>query len=231
MFIDMHAHTGKISICCQAGRDEILKTAKEVGFDAVVITNHYTAPYFTEDSHKAWIEKYIKEWDLCRKAGENIGIKVFCGIEVTFEKDFKVHFLIYGADEAFLRNNLFLCYKTQEELFRLCEENGCVLVQAHPFRNGSSVMDTSLLHGIEINCHPKYKNSYAEDLIKIAAENNLLLTVGCDYHADTYRPLGGMFLPDSIKTDKELADFIKLKNPTKLQIQEPLDKSIYEKEF
>ncbi len=221
MFTDMHLHTSGISRCAKKPYNEMLDNAKENGYDAVVISNHYTKAYFTEENHSEWIEEYLCEFYKCEKYGKEIGIKVFFGIEVTFEESPAVHFLIYGADEHFLRKNQFLCFKTQKELYNLCRENGCVLVQAHPFRGGASVMSPELLDGIEINCHPGHGDSHSEEIIKIAKENNLALTVGCDYHADNYRPLGGMFLPDYINSGKELADYIIKKEKTKVQIQEP----------
>ncbi len=226
MFTDMHAHTGAISYCCKANAEEIILTAKKKGYDALVITNHYVKNYFTEENHKEWVEKYIAEWYACKALGKAHGVKIFSGVEVTYSRDSRIHLLIYGADERFLRENLFLCDMTFEELYDLCQKNGCVLVQAHPFRNGTSPIDSKFIDGVEINCHPIYKNSFAEEIKKFAKENDLILTVGCDYHNDTPRVRGGMFLPDSISTEKELVDYLKKKIPTKIQIDEPKDGKI-----
>lgn len=226
MFIDMHVHTGGISNCCKVDYRKTMEIARQIGYDAVVITNHYTKSYFTEDNYDEWIERYIKEFYNCYHYGKEIGIKAFFGIEVTFEEEPRIHFLIYGADEQFLRDNKYLCNKSQKELYRLCHENNCILVQAHPFRAGASVMDTDFLDGIEINCHPLYGNSYSDEILNIANSNNIAVTVGCDYHADTYRPKGGMFLPDYIDSNKKLADYIIKKEAVKVQIHEPIDESI-----
>lgn len=228
MFVDMHVHTGGISLCCKIDYTKALEVSKENGYDAVVITNHYTKSYFTDKNYDQWIEKYIEEFYKCRKYGQEIGIKCFFGIELTSEENPCVHFLIYGANEQFLRNNKLLCDKTQEELYRLCRENDCALVQAHPFRGCAVVQNTDFLDGVEINCHPLYKNSYYEKIIMIAKEKNIAVTVGCDYHGDTYRPKGGMFLPDYIENGKELADYILKSNKMKVQIHEPRDNVIRE---
>ncbi len=226
MFIDMHAHTGAISRCCRADAKKIILTAKEKGYDALVITNHYTSNYFTEENHREWIEKYIDEWHNCKALGKRLGVKIFSGVEVTYSRDPKIHLLIYGADEAFLRKNLFLSEMELGGLYALCKVSGSVLVQAHPFRNGSTPLDPDFIDGVEINCHPAYKNSFAEEIKRIAAENDLIVTVGCDYHNDTERAVGGMFLPDFISTEGELADYLKQKLPAKIQIEEPKDGKI-----
>ena len=161
MLIDLHAHTGAISKCCLEDAETIIKTAKKSGFDGLAITNHYTSDYYDDSLYEEWIEKYIMEWEKCRMLGDRHGIRIFCGVEVTMDiVDPKLHMLIYGTDEAFLRNHPKLCEKKLEELYGLCKQYNCALVQAHPFRNGTTIQDTRYLDGLEVNCHPKYHNSY-----------------------------------------------------------------------
>ena len=57
--------------------------------------------------------------------------------------------------------------------------------------------------------------------MEIAAENKLLLTCGGDYHADTYRPHCGMYLPDDIGNNNELRDYLLDTKEVKLCIHEP----------
>ncbi len=221
MFIDMHVHTAGISHCCLIDyRDNLLK-AKQMGYGGVVITNHYTNDYWANQTYNDWIEKYIQEYKNCLEYGKKIGVKTFFGIEVTWAQDKRVHLLIYGADENFIRKNKFLCDKTQKELYEICNQNGCALVQAHPFRHGTTVLDPKYLHGIEINCHPLYRNSFSKEIIECAKKANVAVTVGCDYHADTDRVQGGMFLPDSINSEKQLAQYIVKKQRVQVQVQEP----------
>ncbi len=222
MLVDLHAHTKGISPCCRADAENVIKTARQHGLDGLAIANHYVSTYFMPDSYDGWIEKYIAEWELCQKLGEKYSVKIFNAIEVTMDSSPNIHMLIYGASSAFLRNNPMLCEKSLAELFSICQANGCCLIQAHPFRNGATVQDTSLLHGLEINCHPKYKNSYADDVLSIAKKHRLAVTVGCDYHADTPRVKAGTFLPDGINDDKALASLLLNASVFELQIQEPL---------
>jgi hypothetical protein len=74
--------------------------------------------------------------------------------------------------------------------------------------------------GIEINCHPLYGNTYSNEIIKIAKQNNLIITCGGDYHHDTYRPKCGVYFPDDIKSNKDLKDYLVNSNEIKLCIQE-----------
>lgn len=228
MLVDLHAHSKGISSCCKIGADKVVDTAKEYGFGGLAIANHYVSSYFTGETYHDWIEKYIAEWRLFEALGQEKGLQIFKAIEVTLEQDPRLHMLIYGADEAFLRNYPLLCDKTLPELYELCEGNGCALVQGHPFRGGATVQDTNFLHGVEINCHPNYKNSFADQLLQRAKSARLSVTVGCDYHADTYRPRGGMLLPDTVKTDRDLVQYILHAKTFHLQIHEPADGELYQ---
>ena len=221
MLIDLHAHSSGISRCCQIPAEEVLKTAKEYGIDGIVLTNHYQKSYLQNDDADAFAKAYVEEFHYTEKIAEELGLKVFFGVEVTTELYKNVHMLVYGVSEKFVLENPRVFELNQEELYKLVKVYGGVLVQAHPFRNGCTVLDTAYLDGVEINCHPLYGNSYQKDLMEIAAENKLLLTCGGDYHADTYRAHCGMYLPDDIGDNNELRDYLLDTKEVKLCIHEP----------
>lgn len=221
MLIDLHAHSSGISRCCQIPFEEVLRQALSVGIDGIALTNHYQKSYVTDGTYTKFAEKYIEEFYSAHKYGEKIGCRVFFGIELTTEKYPNVHMLIYGTEPEFLIKHPTLFDATQQELYRTVKENGGILVQAHPFRNGTSVLNTDFLDGVEINCHPIYKKSYSEELTEIARKNRLILTCGGDYHADTYRPKCGMYLPDGLQNTAELKNFLLSDCEKRLCVQEP----------
>ena len=137
------------------------------------------------------------------------------------EKYPKVHMLIYGVEPSFLESISGICDLTQSELFDLVKKNGGILVQAHPYRNGTTVLDPRFLDGVEISCHPLYEKSYIEVLLPFAKENSLCVTCGGDFHADTYRPKCGMYIPESVKNELDLAEFIKGKKDIVICHHEP----------
>ncbi len=231
MLIDLHAHTKGVSHCCRIEAEDNIILAREVGFDGLAITNHYVSTYYDNSTYDEWIEKYIAEWELCRRLGEKHGLRIFCGVEVTMDYDPRLHMLIYGTDAEFLRKYPHLGSRPLSELHGICREAGCPLIQAHPYRGGTTVQDVRYLDGVEVNCHPLYKNSFREDVIAVAKQNGLALTSGCDYHKDTYRATGGSLLPDSIVTDRDLADYILTSRRFSLRVHEPLDGEIYNVEY
>ncbi len=221
MLVDLHAHTSAISPCCQRTAEEVFAEAKEKGIDGLVVSNHYDSGYFDEGTYHGWIERYIEEVERCKKVARSLNMKCFFGVEVTMEYDKRLHLLIYGADGEFLRKNPYLSKMSQRQLFEACNAWGAALVQAHPFRYDVGIRDTRYLHGVEINCHPLYGDSHAGEVLAAAGEKNLAVTVGCDYHGDTYRPSAGSVLPDELDTDGALAAFIRAQKVFPFQIHEP----------
>ena len=221
MLIDLHAHTSGISRCCRIPIPEVLRQTLDNGMDGIVLTNHYQKSYIQDGRFDEFIQKYIDEFHATKAYGDATGCTVLFGIEVTMERYPKVHMLIYGADPEFLKENPRLFDCTQEELYALVKAEHALLIQAHPFRNGTTVLDPDFLDGVEISCHPLYGNSYTKELLAIAEKENLIVTCGGDFHADTYRPKCGMFLPDGIRDHIGLRDYLLSSEETKLCIQEP----------
>lgn len=222
MLIDLHAHTSGISKCSRLAAPEIIVRAKAHEMDGIVLTNHYQKSYFTDEEISEFVDAYVNEYYYAKKIGEEFGVKVLYGIEVTMEQYHKVHMLIYGVGTEFLKKHPTVYDYTQEELYKVVKSEGGVLVQAHPFRGGTTVLDTAYLDGIEISCHPLYKNSYTEEIIRIASENNLAVTVGGDYHGDTLRPKCGMYLPCDIDSIG-LGRYIASAKSVKLFVEEAFD--------
>ena len=221
MLIDLHAHTSGISKCCQISAPEVVKRAHDIGLGGIVLTNHYQKSYIENGDVRSFAQQYIEEYYYTKKCGEKIGCKVFWGIEVTMEQYPNVHLLIYGVDTEFVMKYPLLFDYTQEELYSIVKQNGGILIQAHPFRNGAHVLDTDFLDGVEINCHPLYGNSYSTELLEIACKNGLLVTCGGDFHADTYRPYCGTYLPDEVYKSYEIGKYLCSTNEIRLCIQEP----------
>ena len=221
MLIDLHAHSSGISRCCKIPYCQVLAQALDFGMNGIVLTNHYQESYMRGNDADDLAERYIEEFYKTQRYGEEIGCKVFFGIEVTPVWHPDVHLLVYGVGPEFLRTHPRLFDYSLEELYRLVKDHRGVLVQAHPFRNGTTVMDTAYLDGVEINCHPLYGKSYSQELLEIAKEKKLLVTCGGDYHADTYRPKCGMFLPDDLADHNDFRDYLLSPEQKKLCIQEP----------
>ena len=221
MLMDLHAHSAGISRCCRIPADEVLRHALACHIDGIVLTNHYQKCYIEDGNAAAFAERYITEFYTAEEFGKQLGCKVFFGVEVTPEFAPNVHLLVYGVEPAFLREHPCVYDYTLPELYAAVKEHNGLLVQAHPFRNGATVQDTAYLDGVEVNCHPIYGKSYCDELLEIAKANGLLVTCGGDYHADTYRPQCGVFVPDTVDTMQDLCAYLLADGEKSICVQEP----------
>ena len=221
MLIDFHTHSKGISRCCQIEGKDMVKVVLDNGMNGIILTNHYDKNYVENNDSLAFAKKYIAEYHSVKEYGALIGIKAFFGIELTMAKHNNVHMLIYGVSEEWLLEHSDIYDYTQKQLFDLVKEAGGILVQAHPFRNGKDVLlDLNLMNGVEVNCHPLYDETHLNKLSNMAHENNILLTCGGDFHADTHRPKCGVYLPDFLQTTKEIVDYLIDAKTINLCIQE-----------
>lgn len=220
MLIDLHAHSSGISRCCRIDAEEVIRTAKGIGLDGIVLTNHYQKNYVTDGDYDAFAARYMREFEHARDFGAQLDFHVLFGIEVTAERYSGVHLLIYGAHESFLTKHPKIFDASQEEMYEIAHENGAVLIQAHPYRRQDRLLCPAYLDGVEISCHPLYEGTHLDALTRVAEENGLILTCGGDYHADTYRPYCGMYLPDSITEGRALGSYLASAEKVCLAVQE-----------
>jgi predicted metal-dependent phosphoesterase TrpH len=231
MLIDLHAHTSGISKCCRIPAPEVLRIAKENGIDGIVLSNHYQKSYVKDMTVADFASKYIEEYAYTKSLADEMGMKIFFGIEVTMSKCDDAHVLVYGLTPVFLREYPDLYDYTLEELYTLVRARGGALVHAHPYRHGKDVLDLNYLDGVEVNCHPLYDDTHCDRLYEIAKNAGVMLTCGGDFHADTYRPKCGVFLDDSIKTEQDLAKYILTAENVKLRVHELRTPEYTDREF
>lgn len=219
-FIDMHAHTSGISKCCRLPGDQILHIAKEYGYNGIVLSNHFAKSYLEMSGYDAFVDRYLAEYESVKRYGETLDVTVFFAVELTMEYDQRVHILLYGADGAFLHAQKELYMFSAGELYQVCHDHGILVIQAHPYRNGTQPLPIDCVDGYEVNCHPVYDKTYSGELLSAQQKNGKILTCGCDYHGDSYRARGGVFLPEWVRTGKELVQYLKEADHIELQVQE-----------
>ena len=221
MLIDLHAHTSGISKCCRIPAPEVLRIAKENGIDGIVLANHYQKSYVKDMTVADFASKYIEEYAYTKSLADEMGMKIFFGIEVTMSKCDDAHVLVYGLTPVFLREYPDLFDYTLEELYKLVRVRGGALVHAHPYRHGKDVLDLDYLDGVEVNCHPLYDDTHCNRLYEVAKNAGVMLTCGGDYHADTNRANCGTYIPDSISDSIAIGEYIRSTDEIRFLMQEP----------
>jgi hypothetical protein len=201
---ETHLHTYPVSACAHATVRENLEAYKALGFDGVFITNHFLdgnigidhrAPYETR------INFYFSDYEEAKRIGEEIGIAVFDGLEMSFAG---TDFLVYG-----LHKDWFLAHPEYESMPKTTQlpyfmEHGALVIQAHPYREAAYIDHIRLfprsVHGVEVfnACRTDLENRMA---LHYADSYGLIHFHGSDDHTGGHlKRYGGM------ETDTPLVD-------------------------
>lgn len=211
---ELHAHTSEVSPCGHVTAPEVAERFIAEGYSSLVITNHY-CDYVIDNLKGSWQEKmdyYVYPYHLMKEyAGDRLN--VILGCELRFEGSIN-DYLIYGMTEEFLRQNPDLHKMNLRTFADLAHESGMLVVQAHPFRNGITIVNPALLDGMEtFNGTPSYdgRNRVAEEWAK---QYGLIRTSGSDFHNPDQRGYGGILTNAAIRTGEELVAVLKSGNYT-----------------
>ncbi len=206
---ETHLHTFPVSRCAGATVEENLEFYKELGYDGIFITNHFLDGNINIDSEKPYKEKiefYFSDYEKALEIGKAIGIKVFCGIELSYGG---TDFLVYGLDKKwFIAHPEIMNMKKSDE-FAFMIESGALIIQAHPFREASYIDHIRLfprhIHGVEIVNASRVEEE--NDMAKIYCEHyGLIEFAGSDNHSGSKKKkLAGVCFDEPIC---DIEDFI-----------------------
>ena len=216
---ETHLHTFPVSRCAKADVQESLEFYKTLGYDGVFITNHFLDGNINiekENSYEDKIEFYFSDFEKGIEIGRTLGIKVFCGIELSYDG---TDFLVYGLDkEWFLAHPEIMNMKKSDEL-ALMMDSGALIIQAHPYCEASYIDHIRLfprnVHGVEIiNAS---RTEAENNMAKIYAENyDLINFAGSDNHsASKQKKLAGVCCEKPICS---IEDFISKVKGNKIKI-------------
>ena len=216
---ETHLHTFPVSRCATSTVEENLAFYKKLGYDGVFITNHFLDGNINIDSQKSYSEKiefYFSDYEKGVEIGEKLGIKVFCGVELSYKG---TDFLVYGLDkEWFINHPEILNMKKTDEL-KFMIEQGAFVIQAHPYREAPYIDHVRLfprsVHGVEVvnACQDENTNNLAKIYCK---SYNLLEFAGSDNHfAERKKFLAGLCFEQPISS---VSDFIEKVKSGKMQI-------------
>ena len=206
---ELHAHTCEVSPCGDLTAGEVADRYLAAGYSTVVISNHYTqsilesAGQTTEERVKFFLAPYyaMKEY-----AKDRLHVILGCELRFTGSSN---DYLIFGVTESFLMEHPDLYSMNLKSFRALADENGLLIVQAHPFRNGMNVVNPQFLDGVEtFNGHKGHesRNTIAQAWAKLY---NLIPTSGTDFHHPHQGCDAGIFTDSPITNVRELIDVLK----------------------
>ncbi len=208
MFLyETHLHTKPVSRCGVATVEESLQFYKKLNYDGVFITNHFLDGNFNYDKtcpYSEQIEFYFSDYEKGKALGEKLGIKVFCGVELSYRG---TDFLIYGLDKQWYLDHPEIMEMKKSDELRFMIDSGALVIQAHPFREASYIDHIRLfprcVHGVEIfnACRSKEEN----DLAAIYADYyKLIHFAGSDNHIGAEKKcLAGIRCQGAIQSEND----------------------------
>ena len=210
---ETHLHTCPVSKCAIANVRDSLNFYKEMGYDGVFITNHFLDGNINISSSASYEEKinfYFSDYEEGVEIGKEIGIKVFCGVELSYRG---TDFLVYGLNKNwYLTHPQIMDMKKTDELSFMIK-NGALVIQAHPYREAPYIDHIRLfprcVHGVEVinGCRTDFENHMA----KLYAENyGLIESAGSDNHkAGKPKQLAGLSCDEPISDEHDFINRMK----------------------
>jgi hypothetical protein len=188
---------------------ENLEFYKSIGYAGVFITNHFIDGNLNMEKTRPYEERinfYFSDYEEGLKIADEIGISVFCGVEMSFEG---TDFLVYGLDKEWYLAHPEIEGMKKSKLLPMLMEAGALIIQAHPFREAGYIDHIRLfpkhVHGVEI--FNGGNRDEMNQMARIYADHyGLIYFSGSDNHTcAAKRSIGGM---QSEKPIQCVEDFI-----------------------
>ena len=207
----MHFHTKNTSNCANVKAEIAVEEYIKAGYDGIVVTDHLSPSTFMKYGREllSWKKKvdfFLRGYKAAKETA-NGRIQVLLGMELRFNKsEGENDNLVYGITEEFLYSHPELLHLNSKKFYELCQKNGFLVFQAHPFRVGMKVTNPKYLDGVEIfNGNPRHNSS--NDIAEMWAKKyDLMVTSGSDYHEIEDLGSGGIWFNKEIKDNKTLVE-------------------------
>ena len=211
---ELHCHSSEVSQCARISVEEIIENYLKEGVSTLVLTNHFSIPTFEHIKDASWREKCDYFLSAYKKAKEIAGDKMTILLGMEFRNIYSDNdYLIYGMTEEFIYK-----HNTEEknlidmhlkEVATLAREEGMLVFQAHPFRNGMTVINPKYLDGIEVNNGHRRHDSRNDIAALWADKFSLLRCGGSDCHEVGDEAYVLLVTDKKIKTNKQLIKAVK----------------------
>lgn len=222
---ELHCHTAEASVCATENCADTVEKYIREGYTTVVLTNHYSkhTRFAAEVVNKTdFTEYYLNAYRKMKDyAGERLN--VILGAEVTFDNGDPDDYLVYGITEEFLLAHKDILSSNIRDFHDLCTENGFVVVQAHPFRNGMVLRDPWFIDGIEVfngSDEPNH-NDIADMWANYYPQH--IKTAGTDHHGAEDQPASALATDVPMTSGQQIADVLRSGNYALIKLPRPDD--------
>lgn len=211
---ELHCHSKSISACARVSNEDIIKKFTEAGYTSLVLANHFNRDtqghLGCNDSYQDFVTAYLKGYEDLKKDAEG-KLNVILAMELRFNENHN-DYLVFGITEEFLRAHEEIFTLNPEKFCHLSREAGLLFVQAHPFRNGMTVIRPCFLDGVEVYNGHKGHDSRNEIADAWADKFNLIKTSGTDFHYPDVPANAGILTDEVITSSEQLVEILKSGN-------------------
>ena len=202
---DLHIHTSESSACGETCAADIVARYKGLGYDGIVITDHVgeSALRNRGETYDEKITDVLKGYRAA-KALEDENFTVILGMELRFRENDN-DYLVYGIDEDFLRRVNLTEFEKPADFVAVAKENNLAFFQAHPFRDGMTVLTPTILDGVEVyNGHGGH-DSRNDIALAWAKKFGVRMISGSDFHYVSKAEPGGVYFEERHMDSKAVA--------------------------
>lgn len=207
---ELHCHSKDISACARVSTEDIIKKYTEAGYTSLVLANHfntYTYNSTNSESWEDWVEKYMAAYEKLKNDAEG-KLNILLGMELRFNENYN-DYLVFGVSREFMLKYPDMLDMKPRDFHKIAQENGCLFVQAHPFRNGMTVTPPDCLDGVEVfNGHKGHDSR--NDIANMWADKfGLIKTSGTDFHYNDVPANAGIYTECEITSMAQLVEILK----------------------
>ena len=208
--IDIHCHTSEVSGCGQTPAAEAVRLYNSMGYSGIMITDHFNSNLLNNKPDADWKQKvdyFLSGYLSALSEADKIGnFKVYIGAELRFDENDN-DYLLFGLNKDKLMKMEKLPQMSTEDGIKFVHSLDCVIIQAHPFRNGGTIISPGQLDGVEVFNGHKGHDSRNDIAQKWAKKFGYIMTSGSDFHGE-HDPTSGIYVDNIPESEDELRDLI-----------------------
>lgn len=215
-YYELHMHTSDTSRCGRSPAADMVAAYKQKGFTGVVVTDHLMNVQSHAEPETDWnrrVEKQLAGYYAALKAGEKLGLTVYCGWELTYQ-DNAEDYLTLGLSPQFLYDHPWLERYDIEKYRDAVHAAGGILVRAHPYRRAwyikkPYVEREGIADAIEVFNGGNSSQEENDMALAYAQKHNMPMTGGSDAHHVDETARGYIALEKKAESYAELCEAIR----------------------
>jgi hypothetical protein len=216
---ETHLHTALSSACGISYGPEYISRYIDLGYSGIIVTDHFFQGNTAINRRlhwRDWVNEFCRGYEETKEEGDRQGLDVFFGWEETF--DGADDYLVYGLDKAWLLEHPESRSWSRGEQYRIVNEEGGCVVQAHTFRQHFYIpvvhLSSGCVNAVEAANAGNHEQSYDALAMRYAQKLKLTVTAGSDIHTvDQFNRSGqsggedifGIYLNKKMET---IADYV-----------------------